>query len=184
VKRLVVLLLAAVTGLIFLPATPAHALLPQESVTIHSGTNFNMCLDVGGFSFDDNAAILHFQCNGAPNQRFTPQFLGITTDRHRNRLEVYRLVSDWSNKCIQVRDEKTNSGAMVVQKTCSGHRSQWWLSLGALHFVPTDLVNGHTIDGLFDNARCMDVPNATTGFAVMQIWSCNGSAAQRFTFVP
>ena len=160
--------------------------MPAVPVTIHSGTNANMCLDVSAFRTDDNAPILHFECNGAPNQVFTLRFQGeIVLDHYPWNgavLEQYQIVSNWSGKCLDVLGERTNSGAQVLQKTCNDHRSQQWLSrasLGGQNFF----FNANTVYGLLHNPRCLDVPGATTGRAVMQIWSCNGTAAQNFTFV-
>ncbi|MGW0811378.1 RICIN domain-containing protein, partial [Nonomuraea sp. NPDC002799] len=187
-KRIGSVFLIACAMLLTLLTIPANAFVDERPVVIHSGTNSSMCLDVSAFRMDDGAPILHFDCNGAPNQVFHLRYVERLNllDRYGNvtaTYEVYNIVSNWSNKCIDVLGERTNSGAQLLQKGCNDRKSQQWLVRNSASLnVPTVFVNGNTIYGLFDNPRCMDVPGATTGRAVMQIWSCNSETGSQRAF--
>ena len=71
------------------------------------------CMDVAWGSVDAGAIIQLASCSGNPAQKFVLSGAG-------------DLVNPQSNKCVDIVDHNTNSGAKLVQWTCTGSANQKW----------------------------------------------------------
>ncbi|WP_018605712.1 arabinofuranosidase catalytic domain-containing protein [Uliginosibacterium gangwonense] len=84
-----------------------------------------------------------------------------------------RLVNQNSNKCMDVQQPNTSSGANVDLYTCNGYAWQSWLLV--------DLGNGYVSIVSENSGMCLDVNGASTanGANVAQ-YTCNGGANQQW----
>ncbi|UBU09454.1 lectin [Nonomuraea gerenzanensis] len=120
------------------------------------GAGSGRCLDVTGASQANGAQAQIWDCNGQPNQQWTPTASG--------ELRVY------GNKCLDAYNQGTANGTQVIIWDCNGQANQRWR-------LNTD----GSIAGV-QSGLCLDVPNnATANGTKLIIWSCNGQANQRWT---
>ncbi|MEU6796713.1 lectin [Nonomuraea wenchangensis] len=122
------------------------------------GAGSGRCLDVTGASPANGAQAQIWDCNGQPNQQWTPTASG--------ELRVY------GNKCLDVYNQGTANGTQVIIWDCNGQANQQW------RFNADGTITG------VQSGRCLDVPNnATANGTKLVIWSCNGGANQRWSRV-
>ncbi|MFI6184136.1 lectin [Nonomuraea sp. NPDC051191] len=126
------------------------------AATALKGAGSGRCLDVPGASQTSGTQVQIWDCNGGPNQQWTPTAGG--------ELRVY------GGKCLDVYDRGTADGTRVIIWDCNGQTNQQW-RLGA----------DGTVTAVGAN-KCLDVPdNATANGTRLVIWTCNGGANQRWT---
>ncbi|MFI7705599.1 glycoside hydrolase family 27 protein [Nonomuraea sp. NPDC049480] len=119
------------------------------------GAASGRCLDVTGASQANGAQAQIWDCNGQPNQQWTPTTSG--------ELRVY------GNKCLDAYDQGTTNGTQVIVWDCNGQANQQW------RFNADGTITGA------QSGLCLDVPdNATANGTKLIIWSCNGGANQRW----
>ncbi|MCK2218513.1 lectin [Actinomadura sp. ATCC 31491] len=124
--------------------------------TAIKGVGSGRCLDVSGASQANGAQAQIYDCNGQPNQQWTPTASG--------ELRVY------GGKCLDVYNRGTADGTGVIIWDCNGQNNQQW------RFNADG-----TITAVGAN-KCLDVPNYSTANGVkLQIWSCSGADNQRWT---
>ncbi|TMR13874.1 alpha-galactosidase [Nonomuraea turkmeniaca] len=120
------------------------------------GVGSGRCLDVTGASQTNGAQAQIWDCNGQPNQQWTPTANG--------ELRVY------GNKCLDVYNGGTADGAQVIIWDCNGQSNQQWR------------LNADGTITAVGAGKCLDVPNNATANGIkLVIWSCNGGANQRWT---
>lgn len=92
--------------------------LPQAdgSYMIQNATT-SKCVEVYGYSLDNNATVVQWGCYGGNNQRWRAE---MRPDG------LFQLRNVHSNKCLEVYNFGQNSGAGLVQYTCDGADSQLW----------------------------------------------------------
>jgi hypothetical protein len=120
------------------------------------GVGSNRCLDVSGASQANGAQAQIWDCNGQPNQQWTPT--------STSELRVY------GTKCLDVNGAGTADGTAVIIWSCNGQNNQKWR-----------LNADGTITAVGAN-KCLDVAGTANGTKA-RIWTCNGGAGQRWTRV-
>ncbi|MFF2079118.1 RICIN domain-containing protein [Kitasatospora sp. NPDC058162] len=76
--------------------------------------------------------------------------------------------ADFSGKCLEVADARTDDGAPVVEATCTGASNQQW-----------NITDGYVLN--VHSGKCLDLPgwNRNAGTAIDQ-WTCNQGDNQRW----
>ncbi|ARZ72450.1 hypothetical protein SMD11_6874 [Streptomyces albireticuli] len=108
------------------PAVPAAAQNHHPSVasasanSVHYLQNYlsGRCVDVNGYSADNYAVVLNWDCNGGTNQRWEFRPTGDGTH--------FYLVVAHSGKCLTVNAADGGTGQRVVQFQCVGADTQMW----------------------------------------------------------
>jgi hypothetical protein len=92
--------------------------LPQTDGTymIQNGTT-NQCIEVYGYSVNNNASVVQWDCYGGNNQRWWAEMRADGQFQLRNR---------HSHKCLEVLNFGQAPGTALVQYTCDGASSQLW----------------------------------------------------------
>ncbi|PCC71024.1 Ricin-type beta-trefoil lectin domain-like [Nannocystis exedens] len=92
--------------------------LPQSdgSYMIESAAS-GKCIEVYGYSLDNNAQVVQWDCYGGNNQKWRAE---MRPDGQ------FQLRNVHSGKCLEVLNFGQNSGAQLVQYTCDGAASQVW----------------------------------------------------------
>lgn len=92
--------------------------LPQSdgSYMIQNGAT-SKCIEVYGYSADNNAQVVQWDCYGGTNQRWRAEM------RPDGQFQLRNVHSD---KCLEVLNFGQNAGAQLVQYTCDGASSQLW----------------------------------------------------------
>lgn len=85
------------------------------AATSHSG----QCLNINGYSSADNAALIHYTCNGQGNEQFTLHPVSSSA-------RTYNITANNSGKCIEPSGGSTASGTLLVQLTCSSATAEIW----------------------------------------------------------
>lgn len=118
-----------------------------------SGWN-GKCVDVPGSSFVDGAPLQMWDCNGSGAQRWS--FVDGTIQA--------------GGKCMDVAWGATGDGAAIQLANCNGNRAQQFVLGG----------NGELVS--VNASKCVDIRdwNGSSG-ARLQIWTCAGTANQRWT---
>lgn len=119
------------------------------------GDGSNRCLDITGASQANGALAEIWDCNGQPNQRFTPTTAG--------ELRLYG-----NTKCLDVVGGGTSNGTAVAIWDCNGGANQRFT------------VNTDGSVRAVGSAKCLDAAGITNGTKTV-IWDCNGGANQRWT---
>ncbi|MEU4587391.1 RICIN domain-containing protein [Kitasatospora aureofaciens] len=78
------------------------------------------------------------------------------------------IQADFSGKCLEVADARTDDGAPIVEATCTGASNQQW-----------NITNGYVFN--VHSGKCLDLPgwNRNAGTAIDQ-WTCNQGDNQRW----
>ncbi|MFD5829133.1 RICIN domain-containing protein [Lentzea sp. NPDC060358] len=158
---------AAIAGLLG-TASPASA-DDHFDVTVRSAVS-GKCLAPQGESFSDGVPIVQTTCNGSAFQRW--DFI----DKGNHVVQIRNAVT---LKCMDVLG-LNNDGTPVVQWPCANITNQ---RFQASRNLPDFVTLKSRVAGT--STHCLDVPGgqATEGLAV-QIWTCNGTAAQSFGVFP
>ncbi|WP_394618035.1 RICIN domain-containing protein [Lentzea sp. JNUCC 0626] len=169
-KRIVTTALAstaAIAGLLG-TATPAFA-ANHFDVTVRSAVS-GKCLAPQGSSLEDGVPIVQTDCVGSPFERW--DFL----DRGNRIFQIRNAVT---LKCMDAFGSNTD-GTPVVQWPCAGTSNQ---RFQAGRNLPDWVTLRSRVAGT--STHCLDVPGGRPdeGLA-MQIWRCNGTAAQTFGVFP
>jgi len=126
----------------------------------------NRCLDVYGWSTENGADIVQWDCHGGNNQRW----------RLLDGGEGYwMLQSVHSGKCLDIRGISYDQGAIAHQWDCVDGDNQ--------KVRPNNLFDNVYQFGFKHSSLCLDVQNANNGSKVYQ-WGCHGNDNQRFYLEP
>ena len=160
-------LAAAMAGSVGM-ATPALA-DDHFDVTVRSSVS-GKCLAPQGNSSADGVPIVQVTCNGNAFQRW--DFVD-----HDN--SVFQIRNAVTLKCMDAFGSNTN-GTPVVQWPCAGTSNQ---RFQANRSLPDFVTLKSRVAGT--KTHCLDVPGGRSdeGLA-LQIWTCNGSAAQAYGVFP
>ncbi|MEV6238365.1 RICIN domain-containing protein [Lentzea sp. NPDC051838] len=157
----------AVVGLVG-AATPALA-DDHFDVTVRSAVS-GKCLAPQGNSSADGVPIVQTTCNGSPFQRW---------DFIDHDDSIFTIRNAVTLKCMDALGRNTN-GVPVVQWPCANISNQ---RFQANRSLPDFVELRSRVAGT--RTHCLDVPGGRTdeGLAV-QLWVCNGTAAQRYGVFP
>ena len=123
-------------------------------------------MDVFVFSPFDNANIVQYDCTLNDNQKFNIELL---TSGH------VRFVAKHSGKCLD--GTAAGNGANLVQFGCHTGDNQ--------KFEMIDRGDGYFVFKNVQYSTCVDVTDGSTdNLANLQLWQCNGGAAQDFATFP
>ncbi|MET8161866.1 alpha-L-fucosidase [Sphaerisporangium sp. NPDC005289] len=133
---------------------------PMKTPSVTAGplrnVNAARCLDVAGASQVNGAQGQLWDCNGQPNQQWTPT--------SAKELRVY------GNKCLDANGQGTADGTQIVIWDCNGGTNQQWT-------LNTD----GSITGV-QSGKCLDANAAGTANGTKVIlWSCHGGNNQKWT---
>ncbi len=120
----------------------------------------NLCVDIAGGSTTDGTPVQLWNCNNDNAQQW----------RVSNARELRNPLAD---KCMVLGNGGAAvDGAPIVEWTCGGQADQKW------QYKNMQIVAGNS-------GKCIDVPqnNRVSGQA-LQLYDCNDSDAQKFTFEP
>ncbi|MEU9232321.1 RICIN domain-containing protein [Streptomyces subrutilus] len=157
------------------PSTPTAAAVAAPSAVQLKAEHSGKCLSIGNAGLRNGINASQSTCAGdAENQKFDMVPTGAGT---------FELKFKHSGKCLDVESSGTTTGTVVQQWWCVGAQNQRW------RLVMTDIANelyelrpAHTPANL---DRCLDVTSASTADgAGIQLWSCNGTAAQKWRIQP
>ncbi|MGA5817631.1 RICIN domain-containing protein [Kitasatospora sp. NPDC094028] len=146
--------LALTVGVPGASADDYHPSGVPNTVTLGSAISPH-CLEIGGWSTADGAAVQQWSCNGGANQNWN--------------LVDGSLVNAASGKCMEIGGWSTDNGAPAQQWDCNGGSNQKW--------IWTKLPGtGYTLRNAW-SGKCLDVPGgANTRGVRMQQWDCwNGN---------
>jgi hypothetical protein len=149
-------------------AAPAAASGPNVLYNFLS----NQCLQPINGSTSQGATIVQEPCNGSPAQNWTQVSVGNN---------IFHFVNVLSGLCLDARGSARNR-TQVQQWTCNSISNENW--------QPSDDDSNDDIPPMFSrvsgtSSYCLDIPGGqnTVGLA-MQIYSCNGTAAQGWLIAP
>ncbi|MFB7756220.1 RICIN domain-containing protein, partial [Streptomyces sp. NPDC056121] len=160
------------TGIEFAVQTPASA-QPTAAAAIPTGytTVINKgsgkCVDTRAAASTNGTVVQQYSCNGSTAQNWQ---LAATSGGY------YRINSNLDpTKAWDVTDVSTADSAPIQLWSYSSGANQQWLPVaetdGSYHFVSRN------------SGKCLDVPAASTADSVqLAQYTCNGTAAQSFTF--
>lgn len=87
-------------------------------------TSFSgQCLNINGYSSADNAALIHYTCNGQGNEQFTLHPVSSSA-------RTYNITANNSGKCIEPSGGSAASGTLLVQLACSSATAEVWTLAG------------------------------------------------------
>ena len=137
-------------------ATPAAAQLAQPKYSQAYGGGV-MCMDVPGWSRDDGARIIQWQCHGGGNQQWVwerqQQWWG--GDVHR------QLKNAHSGKCLDVPHGNYYNGAPLQQYRCHSGKEQAWRTAGCSYGwcrIEFTKQIGYTAGYNGGTGYCVDIP--------------------------
>lgn len=140
------------------PATtkpPAAKFKPSNEV-IRSKHRDNFCLDVGGWSKENGARIIMWDCHGGSNQQFRMD-------------DQQRLVVLDSGKCLDV-DSAGGKGARVNQWDCNNEMHQKW-----------EYDDQQRLRPLHNKGLCLDIKGANKdNGAPLIVSDCHGATNQKW----
>ncbi|MFF0390917.1 RICIN domain-containing protein [Kitasatospora sp. NPDC004615] len=158
--------LLASTAVLLAPAPAALAAVPTTASTLVA-QNSGKCVDAANAATANGTAVQQYACNGTGAQQWLAQDLG----------NGYVRINASANtaQALDVTDVSTADGARIQLWAYGGGLNQQWQAVpeasGAYHFVNRN------------SGKCLDIPSASTADAVqLQQYTCNGTAAQSFTF--
>jgi hypothetical protein len=145
------------------------------------------CLDVRSQDPVIGGLVQQWDCSGASEQQWAAHpFTTVQLPGSGAFKTLYQLKSGRGvNMCMEVRDGSLSSGARIDQNTCAAdgtgdaQANQLWLQTlvpgtGYYTLQPWSAVRAQL-------SLCIDVPGANTDNGVLlQLWSCNGTSAQRY----
>ncbi len=136
------------------------------SISIRNAAS-GKCLDIPDFTFEPEAHIEQFNCNGGQrNQLFRLNNLGNGE---------YEIRSSNTDFCLDVFNEDKGFGGKVQQWFCRGSANQKVRIL--------DRGNGQHSFQFVHSGLCLDVPNGRSDNGLqLQQWECNNSPAQSFQY--
>ena len=152
---------AVVVGTVVAGQSTANASLTYYELRAQHS---DKCADVSGFSFDNGAPLIQWDCWGGRNQYFRLNYM------NNGYHEIRALHTD---KCLDVAGGSWSNGAQIIQWDCWGG----WNQQFKLNYVGNGFyeLRAHHTD------KCVDVYNGSgaTGAGLIQ-WDCWGGANQRF----
>lgn len=159
------LMTAICLGLVAAPAARA-ATVPTDWTTVVNVGN-GKCVDAAAAGTADGTAVQQYACNGTGAQQWRFQQTGGSDDQVENYDDTAQV---WD-----VTDVSTADGAPIQLWAYGGGANQQWQPVaesgGSYHFVN------------LNSGKCLDVPSASTADGLqLQQYTCNGTAAQSFTF--
>lgn len=98
-------------------AAPDPPPAPTAGVYRIAARHSGKCIDVGGASLDDQAAVIQWDCHGGANQRWRLDPIG---DGY------YRITAGHSGKLLDVAGESVSDAAPITQHGAHGGVSQQW----------------------------------------------------------
>ena len=123
------------------------------------------CLDVGGGSTTDGAAVVQYTCGSQLNQQFT------VSDQGNGYV---RLINRNSGKCLDVAGGSTADGAAVVQYTCGSQLNQQW--------ALTDAGSGLRQVVSRSSGKCLDIQGGSSADGAPTIqWTCATASNQQWS---
>lgn len=129
----------------------------------------DLAMDVSGASKNDGANIIQWTWTGGDNQKWV--FPEATTSGLDG--SVFSLVNVKANKCLSVKNDSNDTGAIMVSNSCTGSAYQSW-ALQADSSGHYALVNQ-------GSGQCMDIPGGSSDAGViMQQWNCSGGDWQKW----
>jgi hypothetical protein len=135
------------------------------------------CLHVAGNSTCDGVAIVQWDCMFDPAAQ--PPVQRWRKQESSSNPNEFRLISQFSGKCLDLAFASKDRAAAVVQRTCNGSPSQLWTKIFQTSDGSSELQNvGSTF--------VLRVSNGSTerSAAIIQ-WDSNPTLLyQRFTLVP
>jgi hypothetical protein len=152
---------AASAALALSGALPAAAAGPNFTIFNYGSA---MCIQPPPGNLTIGAQLVQEPCNGSPEQQWNTISLGSSK---------YRLVNQSTFGCMDAHGPFTD-GTPVDTWPCAGISNQVWSSSQVLphSFSPFTLKAG---------GKCLDVSGGShSAGAVLQIWTCNGTAAQGY----
>ncbi|MFG2696888.1 RICIN domain-containing protein [Kitasatospora sp. NPDC048407] len=165
--------LLASTAVLLAPAPAALAAAPAALAAVPTtastlvAQNSGKCVDAANAATTNGTAVQQYACNGTGAQQWLTQDLG----------NGYVRINASTNtaQALDVTDVSTADGAKIQLWAYGGGLNQQWQAVpeasGAYHFVNRN------------SGKCLDIPSASTADAVqLQQYTCNGTAAQSFTF--
>ena len=155
--------------------------LAGGGVTLQTGTPYNIvnensgsCVDATGAGTTNGTTVQQWACGGgtystAANQEW--EFTNGTVPGYYEVTSVNAPVEAWN-----VTGDGTTSGSLIQLWTYAGNSNEEW--------EPVSLGNGYYKFVGQGSGLCLDVPGASTANGVqLQIYTCNGTAAQAFKLV-
>jgi hypothetical protein len=168
-RRIVTTALALMAAMVVSLGAAAPAFADDHfDVTVRS-TASGKCLTPQNESSADGVPIFQVECNGSAFQRWD----FVDHDNH-----VFQIRNAVTLKCMDVPGPNSN-GTPVIQWPCSGISNE---RFQASRDLPDFVTLRSRVGGT--NTHCLDVPDGTTADAALQIWACNGTAAQAFGVFP
>ena len=133
---------------------------------IHSALNSSRVLDVSGGSVLSDANVQLYTANGTAAQQFIVK---------RSSNGTYSIYSNKSGMAVTVKDGKNANGTNVYQFYPAGGTGQIW------NIVPTGKGYYKVVSAI--GSKVLDVAGGKTANGTnIQIYTSNGTKAQRFTF--
>ncbi len=158
---------AAVGGLL---ATAAPAFADDHFDVTVRNTASGKCLAPQGESSAAGVAIVQVTCNGSPFQRWD----FVDHDDH-----IFQIRNAVTLECMDAAGPNAN-GTPVIQWPCSSISNQ---RFQASRDLPDFVSLRSRVSGT--STHCLDDPGGlSTEGAAMQLWVCNGTAAQAFGVFP
>ncbi|MEK8031238.1 RICIN domain-containing protein [Ideonella sp. DXS29W] len=151
------------------PPPPPPGIDPNRWYSVVN-VNSGACVDDAEYGTKNGAKLQQWACNsyGQPNQnwQFKP-----TSDGYYKVIVQQEPVLAWD-----VAEWGTNNGSPIQLWTYGGGQNQQWMPVsvggGAYKFIGRS------------SGKCLDVPSASKANGVqLQLWDCNGTAAQSFRLV-
>ncbi|MGW5722050.1 RICIN domain-containing protein [Amycolatopsis sp. NPDC003865] len=169
-KRIVTAALASAAATVLTVGAAAPAFADDHFDVTVRNTASGKCLAPQGESSADGVPIVQVTCTGSPFQRWD----FVDHDDH-----IFQIRNAVTLKCMDAAGLNTNQ-VPVIQWPCSGISNQ---RFQASRDLPDFVTLRSRVAGT--NTHCLDVPGglATEG-AAMQLWVCNGTAAQAFGVFP
>lgn len=174
----VVVGVALTATVILSSAMPAAAATPKPKYSRAYGGGV-MCMDVPGWSMEDGARIIQWQCHGGGNQLWYWEEVASTVLAARPN----RLRNAHSNKCLDVPFGNYYNGAPLQQYGChpNGRREQSWVKSGCANgYCRMEFTNSATsTNGV---GYCVDIPEWGYGSNGTQLtlWQCGPYYNQDF----
>lgn len=137
-----------------------------NSVTIHTANE--KCMDIDAFSFDPQAKIQQWACNGNLRNQLW-RFRGYPDGS-------YEIRSSSTDLCLDVQDQSRENGAKVQQWFCTGSENQ------RVRII--ELGGGWRSFQFVHSRRCLDVDSGKADDGIqLQQWDCSRQFPQYFYFI-
>ena len=125
--------------------------------------------------FENGDRIWQRTCDGAPQQSWLLVRATNGTIAGMGNVVRYHLINQYTGLCLDLKDGKTNDGAIIQQWTCNGTSTTMMWSLYDDFYSSRQVVNDRS-------GYCLDVAGGSwADHALLQNYHCtNGNTAQHF----